>query len=128
MSLVAQTLPHASVADEKVDVSDVNVSEAIWSVYLIRDVRQRLYCGVTTNVARRFAEHQQGKIGAKALKGQGPLMLAWHQPIGDKRLAMQLEYRIKQLKKSQKEALVTKQCVLTDFANCRQLMSAAASG
>ena len=79
---------------------------SLWSVYLIRTAANQLYCGVTTNVERRFVEHQSKPQGAKFLKGKGPLSLAWSEEIGDKRMAMQVEYRIKQLPKKKKEQLV----------------------
>ncbi len=78
---------------------------SIWSVYFVRTASNALYCGVSTDVARRFQEHQQGKKGAKALRGKGPLSLVWHYEVGDKCRAMQMEYRIKQLTKTQKEAI-----------------------
>jgi putative endonuclease len=81
--------------------------QPLWSVYLIRTAYNTLYCGVTTDVQRRYGEHQSGKKGAKYLKGKGPLTLAWHEYVGDKRLAMQIEYRIKQLPKIKKEAIIT---------------------
>ncbi|UXI04583.1 GIY-YIG nuclease family protein [Photobacterium sp. TY1-4] len=77
-----------------------------WSVYLIRTATNQLYCGVTTDVARRFREHQGSPKGAKYLRGKGPLHLAWAAPVGEKRTAMQLEYRIKRLTKAQKESIV----------------------
>ena len=84
------------------EVADVKA----WSVYLIRMRNNSLYCGVTIDVSRRFKQHQTGNQGAKALKGKGPLLLVWSQEVGDKRLAMQLEYRIKRLTKAKKEALI----------------------
>lgn len=78
----------------------------LWSVYLIRTASSSLYCGVTTDVQRRFTEHQSSKKGAKYLKGKGPLTLVWSEAVGDKRKAMQLEYRIKRLSKARKEAIV----------------------
>lgn len=80
--------------------------QAIWSVYLIRTARDQLYCGVTTDVDRRFEEHQSSPRGAKYLKGKGPLSLVWSHSVGDKRTAMQLEYRIKRLTKARKEQLI----------------------
>ncbi|PSW19947.1 hypothetical protein C9I98_10860 [Photobacterium sanctipauli] len=77
-----------------------------WSVYLIRTAANQLYCGVTTDVERRFKEHQGTNKGAKYLKGKGPLLLAWFEQVGCKRTAMQLEYRIKRLPKAQKEKIV----------------------
>ncbi|ATD29650.1 TPA: GIY-YIG nuclease family protein [Vibrio cholerae] len=80
---------------------------APWFVYLVRCANNALYCGITTDVARRFAQHQKGN-GAKALRGKGPLELVWSLPIAEgKSAALKLEYRIKALSKSQKEALVT---------------------
>ncbi|MGL6019484.1 MAG: GIY-YIG nuclease family protein, partial [Gibbsiella quercinecans] len=54
----------------------------------------------------RVAQHQAGK-GAKALRGKGPLALAYHCQVGDRSLALRLEYRVKQLSKPQKERLVS---------------------
>ena len=36
-----------------------------WYVYIIRATDQSLYTGITTDVERRFAEHQSGRAGAK---------------------------------------------------------------
>ncbi|MBP2701149.1 GIY-YIG nuclease family protein [Photobacterium lucens] len=79
-----------------------------WYVYLIRTSSNSLYCGVTTDVERRFNEHQHSKKGAKYLKGKGPLTLAWSQQVRNKRDAMVFEYKIKKtLTKQRKEQLIT---------------------
>ncbi|NDJ59095.1 GIY-YIG nuclease family protein [Enterobacteriaceae bacterium 4M9] len=77
-----------------------------WSLYIIRTAHNQLYTGITTDVARRLNQHQSGK-GAKALRGKGELRLAFSQPLGDRSLALRLEYRIKQLTRAQKERLIT---------------------
>lgn len=77
----------------------------LWSLYLIRTADNRLYTGITTDVARRFMQHQNGK-GAKALRGRGELTLAFSAPVGERSLALRMEYRIKRLTKRQKERLV----------------------
>lgn len=82
-------------------------AEQNWSVYLIRNNRNALYCGVTNNVERRFKQHESGK-GAKALKGKGPLTLEWSCSFKNKSMAMKAEYFIKQLTKTKKELLVQK--------------------
>ncbi|SUG53698.1 putative endonuclease containing a URI domain protein [Salmonella enterica subsp. diarizonae] len=66
----------------------------------------RFNTGITTDVARRYRQHQTGK-GAKALRGKGELTLAFAAQVGDRSLALRIEYRIKQLTKRQKEHLVT---------------------
>ncbi|MEA1398389.1 GIY-YIG nuclease family protein, partial [Salmonella enterica] len=75
-------------------------------LYLIRTADNALYTGITTDVARRYRQHQTGK-GAKALRGKGELTLAFAAQVGDRSLALRIEYRIKQLTKRQKERLVT---------------------
>lgn len=73
-----------------------------------------LYTGITTDVSRRVEEHQQVASsieyikakGAKALRGKGPLKLVFTYSVADRSVASKLEYRIKQLKKTEKENLV----------------------
>ena len=43
-----------------------------WYVYMIRATDQSLYTGITTDVERRFAEHQAGRAGAKYFRGRSP--------------------------------------------------------
>lgn len=76
-----------------------------WYLYLIRTADNALYTGITTDVARRYQQHQSGK-GAKALRGKGALTLAFSAPVGDRSLALRAEYRVKRLTKRQKERLV----------------------
>lgn len=82
-----------------------------WSLYLVRDAGGRLYTGISTDVGRRLAEHAAGR-GARALRGRGPLTLAWHQPVGDRSRALRLEYRLKRRSKADKEALARAECTL----------------
>ncbi|MGL6261839.1 GIY-YIG nuclease family protein [Vibrio sp. WXL103] len=77
-----------------------------WFIYLIRTKDNALYCGVTTDVTRRFEQHRTGK-GAKALRGKGPLILVWSSPAGKSRSeAQQWEHKLKKLPKSRKESLI----------------------
>ncbi|WP_413283709.1 GIY-YIG nuclease family protein [Vibrio sp. MA40-2] len=76
-----------------------------WWVYLIRNNNNALYCGITNDLSRRFKMHQQGK-GAKALRGKGPLILEWSQRLANKSMALKLEYKIKKMKKAEKEKIV----------------------
>ncbi|MDP4609654.1 MAG: GIY-YIG nuclease family protein [Opitutales bacterium] len=78
-----------------------------WSVYILRCVDGTLYTGVAIDVARRFEEHQsQGPKGAKYTRGRGPLKLVYQSEIGTRSEACAEEYRIKQLSRSEKKALV----------------------
>lgn len=64
-----------------------------------------LYTGIATDVTRRIGEHEQGKRGAKSLRGRGPFKIVYQRPIGDRSVASKIEYRVKQLPKAEKESL-----------------------
>ena len=71
-----------------------NEEAAQWSLYLIRTAQASLYTGVTTDVQRRFAEHEnrdKKNKGAKALRGKGPLKLVFKIVVGNRSDALKLE-------------------------------------
>ena len=76
-----------------------------WSVYMVRTATGLLYTGISTDPLRRLRQHQSGK-GSRALRGKGPLTLAWQQEVGEKGAALRIEYRLKQQPKSFKEQLI----------------------
>jgi putative endonuclease len=78
---------------------------SVWHLYLVRCGDGSLYTGVTTDVARRFAEHAAG-TGASYLRGRGPLALVFQKRLGSRGLALAVEYRVKKLPKARKEELV----------------------
>lgn len=78
-----------------------------WYLYLIETVLGHYYCGITTNVERRFQEHQGGgRLAARSLRGKGPLQLRFYAKAGDRRLALRLEYRVKRLARKDKQRLI----------------------
>jgi putative endonuclease len=90
--------------------------QVTWSLYLIRTNKESLYTGITTDVLRRFSEHQSGGIkAAKSLKGKGPLSLEFQIEVGDHSSALKLEYKVKKLSKSKKEQLLKSPDLLTDL-------------
>ena len=79
-----------------------------WHLYLVRCHDGKLYTGITTNVARRFAEHQgNSDTGAKYLRGRGPLVLVFQKKLGSRSLALNVERKVKKLSKAKKEELIT---------------------
>ncbi|MFC2058493.1 GIY-YIG nuclease family protein [Chloroflexota bacterium] len=78
-----------------------------WHLYLVRCQDGSLYTGITTNVARRFAEHQKTNgAGAKYLRGRGPLMLVFQKKLGSRSLALGVESKVKKMSKARKEELI----------------------
>ncbi|GAA0856899.1 GIY-YIG nuclease family protein [Aliiglaciecola litoralis] len=95
-----------------------------WTLYLVRNNLGNLYCGICTDLARRFSEHASGgKRCAKALKGKGPLVLEFATYIEDRSRALKLEYWLKQQSRAYKLALVKGHAELPEA--CQRYSSAA---
>ena len=78
-----------------------------WYLYLVRCDDGSLYAGISTDVARRFAQHRgEGGDGSKYLKGRVPLTLVFKKNLGSKSLALKVERKVKKLSKARKEELV----------------------
>ena len=78
-----------------------------WYLYLVRCQDGSLYTGISTDVARRFAQHQgEGSAGSKYLRGRGPLVLVFQKKLGSRSLALNVERKVKKLSKVRKEELI----------------------
>lgn len=69
---------------------------AAWSVYILRCRGNRLYTGISTDVARRYQQHRRG-VGAKFTRAHPPEAMLGHHTCASRGEALALEYRIKQL-------------------------------
>lgn len=87
----------------------------MYSLYIVRCADGSLYTGIATDVERRLREHQSGVRGAKFLRGKGPLRLEFTECLGDRSIALQVEYRVKQLERERKEELIAGQHSLADL-------------
>lgn len=76
----------------------------VWSVYLARCADGTLYCGVTTDLARRVAAHNAGK-GAKYTAARRPVRMVWSEPAPDRGAALRREHAVKRLTRREKLAL-----------------------
>jgi putative endonuclease len=67
-----------------------------WYIYLVRCSDGSLYNGITTDVNRRLAEHRTGSdVGAKYLRGRGPLVLVFQKKMGSRNLVLGVKSRTK---------------------------------
>jgi putative endonuclease len=74
-------------------------------VYILRCGDGSLYCGWTTDVDRRRAEHGAGK-GGRYTRSRQPVELAWSKPMPSRGAAMREEARIKRLTRPEKLRLI----------------------
>ncbi len=73
--------------------------------YIILTVDNKLYCGYTDDIDKRFEKHKAG-IAAKYTRAHKPLKMVYVKEFETKSEAMKEEYRIKHLTRKQKEELV----------------------
>jgi putative endonuclease len=74
-------------------------------VYLLRCADGSLYCGWTTDVERRLAEHQAGSA-SRYTRSRRPVELALVIPVADRSAALREEARIKRLPRAAKLELI----------------------
>lgn len=74
-------------------------------IYILQTKNNQLYTGYTTNIERRFKEHQSG-IGAKFTKAFGAKELLYHEEFKTKSEALKREWEIKKMSRKQKWQLI----------------------
>ena len=74
-------------------------------VYLLRCSDGSLYCGWTTDVERRVAQHEAG-TASRYTRRRRPVELAVAFSVADRSAALREEARIKRLPRAEKLALV----------------------
>ena len=86
----------------------LKTSTSGWHVYIVRSADGTLYTGVTTDVRRRLDEHRAGAgRGARYLRGRAPLEIVYRRKLGERGLALRVEWRLKRLPRSGKQAIVS---------------------
>ena len=87
-------------------------SSAPWHVYLLECADSTLYCGVSTDVARRLAQHN-GLLpgGARYTQQRRPVRLLGALPCDSRGEAQAMEWRIKRLPRAKKLAFFSVSCL-----------------
>ena len=87
--------------------SKTSLKNTKYFVYIIRCVGDRLYTGITNDIKKRFSQHKGDiKGGAKFTKAFKPVKIEKTWKVKNKSEALKIEYKIKQLSKSEKEDLI----------------------
>lgn len=84
-----------------------NEDQPVWYVYLLECADGTLYCGVTTDPARRLAEHNGERPGgAKYTTGRRPVRMLAAVEQRDRAAACRLERLVKTIPRKAKMALL----------------------
>ncbi|HPB68019.1 MAG TPA: GIY-YIG nuclease family protein [Candidatus Omnitrophota bacterium] len=77
----------------------------MWYAYILETRKGTFYTGITNNVARRLAEHAQGR-GARYTRIYGVRELLYTEEFPSRGLALKREAQIKALSRASKIALI----------------------
>jgi putative endonuclease len=82
------------------------VKNTQWFVYIIEADDGSYYTGVSTDVERRFKDHESSPRGAKYFLGRAPKAIVYLEDGHNRSSAHKREAQIKKLKRKDKEELV----------------------
>ena len=82
------------------------MSASVWYVYMLACADGTLYTGITTDPARRVAEHNgNGTLGARYTRSRRPVELVYVEAAANRADATRREAAIKRLDRARKLAL-----------------------
>jgi putative endonuclease len=96
--VIASTLRHS-----------ILTAKTEWFVYIIEADNGHLYTGITTDLSRRFKQHQAHSGGARFFHTSPARKLVYQETQPDRSSASKREIAIKKLRRSQKLALIQSQ-------------------
>lgn len=76
-------------------------------VYILECADRTFYCGYTIDLKKRLAFHNKGKA-SKYTRARLPVKMIYSKKCPNKSAALKLEYKIKQLKRKEKEELIAR--------------------
>jgi putative endonuclease len=76
-----------------------------WHCYILRCADDTLYCGITNDLEKRLAAHNEG-LAAKYTRARGPVILVLVENCADRSAASKREMAIKNLTREEKLALI----------------------
>lgn len=77
----------------------------MYHVYILQCGDKTLYTGITTDVARRLKEHQEG-VGSNYTRARGAMRMVYSESHPDRSAASRREAQIKKLSRTNKLALI----------------------
>lgn len=77
-----------------------------WTVYIIEADNGNLYTGITTDLSRRFQQHQTSKGGARFFHTSQAKRIVYQETQPDRSQASKREAAIKKLSRQAKLALI----------------------
>jgi len=80
----------------------------MWYTYMVRCRDRSLYTGITKDIDRRLAEHNNAKNGARYTRTRRPVRLVFLERFSSRSAAAKREHQLKSLSKTEKQKLFQK--------------------
>jgi putative endonuclease len=77
-----------------------------WEVYIIETESGKLYTGITNDISRRFAQHQNQNKGARFFHFSNAVKIVYREPHANRSEASKREAAIKRMSRSNKLELI----------------------
>ncbi len=77
-----------------------------WYVYIVECNDATLYTGITTNLARRVGDHNNGTGSARYTRARRPVKLVYHETAACRSSATRRELEIKRLSRNEKICMI----------------------
>ena len=78
----------------------------MYQAYILKCFDSTYYTGITTDLKRRIAEHNNSPLGAKYTRGRRPVKLVYSKRFKNKSTASKEEARIKKMSRKEKINLI----------------------
>jgi putative endonuclease len=91
-----------------------------WQVYIVRCQDGSYYTGITTDLARRIAEHNSAAGGARYTRPRQPVSLVYAETAPDRSAACRREYQLRRLTPAMKRALISRGAPLREAPRPRE--------
>jgi predicted GIY-YIG superfamily endonuclease len=76
-----------------------------WLLYILKCSDNTLYTGITNDLPRRLAQHNNG-TASRYTRSRLPVQLIYHEKCRGRSSALKKEYELKQLSRKEKEAYI----------------------
>jgi putative endonuclease len=81
-------------------------NQSHWEVYIVRTKTGKFYTGITTDLDRRFSEHQEKRKGARFFRISNAESIVFREPHPNRSEATKREISIKKMSRKQKIDLI----------------------
>ncbi|MEQ9305327.1 MAG: GIY-YIG nuclease family protein [Marinoscillum sp.] len=93
------------IAESDLKEDDAADNPTIWFIYILRCADESFYTGITTDLNRRYEQHNAG-TASRYTRSRLPVSMVYHEIQANRSLALKRELEIKAMSRKLKEELI----------------------